>query len=95
MPARLEAHLVALKPAAIRIGGKEMTVASGDSIRTDVSWKYDPKRFERVLSAAGWATKCTCSFHPMRAVMRGHGERGTWAAAGQPRECGPSRNYGS
>ena len=55
-PARVEAHLVARRATAIKAGGHEVNVAPGASIRTDVSWKYDPAGFERLLSEAGWET---------------------------------------
>jgi len=54
-PARVEAHLVAKRPSAIKVGGQDFCLAAGESIRTDVSRKYTPDEFRDLVSSAGWS----------------------------------------
>jgi uncharacterized SAM-dependent methyltransferase len=53
-PTRTEAHLVAKRPAAITIGNYAVRLPSGESIRTDVSWKYSQDEFLGLSAKAGW-----------------------------------------
>ncbi len=53
-PTRTEAHLVVKTPTAIIIGDHEVHLAAGESIRTDVSWKYAQADFLDLLAEAGW-----------------------------------------
>jgi dimethylhistidine N-methyltransferase len=54
-PARTEPHLVARRPTAIIIDDREIPIAAGESIRTDVSWKYSKPDFLTLVAEAGWA----------------------------------------
>jgi dimethylhistidine N-methyltransferase len=53
-PFRVEAHLVATRPAAYRLGDRTIRFAGGESIRTDTSHKYAPDTFRALASAQGW-----------------------------------------
>ncbi|MBD8907334.1 L-histidine N(alpha)-methyltransferase [Methylorubrum zatmanii] len=53
-PFRVEAHLVAIRPASYRLGDRTITVAAGESIRTDTSHKYPPDVFRTLAAAQGW-----------------------------------------
>lgn len=55
-PLRVEAHLVARQPAEYRIGGRTFSFAAGESIHTDTSHKYPPRRFGELAAQAGWET---------------------------------------
>jgi L-histidine N-alpha-methyltransferase len=51
---RIEMHLVALADQVVTIPGvARFTVPAGDSIRTEISNKYTPRRLTRILAAAG------------------------------------------
>jgi uncharacterized SAM-dependent methyltransferase len=54
-PARTEPHLVAIRPTTIIVGEHEIRIAAGESIRTDVSWKYSKPEFLALLAEAGWS----------------------------------------
>lgn len=53
-PFRVEAHLVALRPAIYRLDGREIRFEPGESIRTDTSHKYDPAAFRTLAGRSGW-----------------------------------------
>lgn len=53
-PLRVEAHLVAQRPAAYRLGDRTIRFAAGESIRTDISHKYAPDTFRAVAAEQGW-----------------------------------------
>ena len=53
-PFRVEAHLVALRPAIYRVGGREIRFEPGESIRTDTSHKYAPDAFRALAGSSGW-----------------------------------------
>lgn len=53
-PPRVEAHLVARRPAEWRLGGRTFAFAEGESIHTDTSHKYDPDAFRSIAARAGW-----------------------------------------
>ena len=53
-PFRVEAHLVAQRPAIYRLGGEEIRFAPGESIRTDTSHKYTPAAFRALAERGGW-----------------------------------------
>jgi dimethylhistidine N-methyltransferase len=55
-PSRVEARLVAKKPTVIKVVGRDFHFAPGSAIRTDVSRKYTPAEFERLLAGVGWDT---------------------------------------
>lgn len=54
---RIEMHLVAVVDNTIRIFGDEIHVAEGESIRTEVSYKYDRARLDAVATAGGWTVE--------------------------------------
>ena len=51
---RVEPHLVALADTAIRVGGRDFALTRGESIRTDLSWKYTIEDFSALAASAGW-----------------------------------------
>ncbi len=51
---RIEMHLVAATPQQVQIGPLHVTFATGESIRTEVSYKYDRGRLEALAGASGW-----------------------------------------
>jgi len=53
-PFRVEAHLVATRPGAYRLGDRTIRFAAGETIRTDTSHKYAPDTFRALASAQGW-----------------------------------------
>jgi len=53
-PTRIEAHLVARKATAIEVASRRIQFAPGESIHTDISWKYKPPEFQGVIAAADW-----------------------------------------
>lgn len=53
-PARVEAHLVARNSTDIKVGGKTVALAKGETINTDVSLKYPPSAFHDLARTAGW-----------------------------------------
>ncbi|SFL32409.1 L-histidine N(alpha)-methyltransferase [Methylobacterium pseudosasicola] len=53
-PQRVEAHLVALRPATYRLGDQAIAFAAGERIRTDTSHKYAPSVFQSLASQSGW-----------------------------------------
>ena len=58
-PLRVEAHLVARDAARYRLGGRTIPFAAGESLRTDVSYKYAPETFRALAAEAGWAARET------------------------------------
>ena len=53
-PPRVEAHLVAQRPAEYSIDGHGVSFAQGESIHTDVSHKHEPDVFQALATQAGW-----------------------------------------
>ncbi|KQP24008.1 dimethylhistidine N-methyltransferase [Methylobacterium sp. Leaf102] len=53
-PFRVEAHLVARTSAIYRLGGTAIRFRAGESILTDVSYKYSPDEFQALAREAGW-----------------------------------------
>lgn len=51
---RIEMHLVAVVSNTVRIFGDEIHVAEGETIRTEVSYKYDRALLDRVTRDGGW-----------------------------------------
>ena len=51
---RVEPHLVALTDTQIGLGDRLIDIAAGDSIRTDLSWKYTIEEFSSLAVASGW-----------------------------------------
>jgi L-histidine N-alpha-methyltransferase len=53
---RIEMHLVSRRPQLVRIPGADLVAfREGESVRTEISCKYDRASLERILSAAGLA----------------------------------------
>ncbi|HEV2557685.1 MAG TPA: L-histidine N(alpha)-methyltransferase [Microvirga sp.] len=53
-PPRVEAHLFALGDAAYTVDGERVALKAGESIFTDVSYKYDPDTFRSLARDGGW-----------------------------------------
>jgi L-histidine Nalpha-methyltransferase len=54
--ARIEMHLVSVRPQRIHVPGVgDINVAAGETIRTEISCKYDRDSVEAMLAAAGMA----------------------------------------
>jgi L-histidine Nalpha-methyltransferase len=51
---RIEMHVVAKSAQTVRVGGRAFSFASGESIHTENSYKYDRPRLARVVERAGW-----------------------------------------
>ena len=51
---RIEMHLEAIVPHTVMVGELEFTFAAGETIRTEVSYKYDRPRLDAVAAAGGW-----------------------------------------
>jgi dimethylhistidine N-methyltransferase len=51
---RIEMHLVALHAQSVRLAGRVFRFAAGESIHTESSHKYRPKRIEALAAGAGW-----------------------------------------
>jgi dimethylhistidine N-methyltransferase len=51
---RIEMHLQAVAATTVRLAGDEFHVAEGESIRTEVSYKYDRARLDAVAHDGGW-----------------------------------------
>lgn len=54
---RVEMHLEAVVANTFRVANDEFHVAEGESIRTEVSYKYDRARLDAVAAAGGWAVE--------------------------------------
>lgn len=52
--ARVEMHLVATRDAVFSVAGRPFTLASGETIHTESSHKYDTRSAARLLRAGGW-----------------------------------------
>lgn len=53
-PFRVEAHLVAIRPATYRLGDRSVAFAASESVRTDTSHKYTADAFQALARASGW-----------------------------------------
>ncbi len=51
----VEPHLVALTDTRIGIAGQTVEIIAGESIQTDLSWKYDVEEFSALAFSAGWS----------------------------------------
>lgn len=51
---RIEMHLVSLDDQDIRINGTTVSIAKGESIHTECSYKYTLKEFEKLAKKAGY-----------------------------------------
>lgn len=51
---RVEMHLVSLRAQSVRLGGREIRFAAGETIHTENSHKYRPERLAALARAGGW-----------------------------------------
>ena len=51
---RVEMHLVSRGPQQVRVAGHQFEFSDGESIRTEVSYKYTLAGFAELAAAAGW-----------------------------------------
>lgn len=51
---RIEMHLESLVAQTVTVAGRPVAFAKGETIRTEVSYKYDRSRLEAVTAAGGW-----------------------------------------
>lgn len=51
---RVEMHLVSLRAQRVRLAGREIGFAAGETIHTESSHKYRPDRLRALAAAAGW-----------------------------------------
>ena len=58
---RIEMHLVSERPQTVRIDGKAVRFAAGESIHTESSYKYTVEEFAELAAAAGWRRTQTWS----------------------------------
>jgi dimethylhistidine N-methyltransferase len=56
---RIEMHLVSREPQSIRLGGEEFTFAAGETIRTEVSYKYTLEEFATLAREADLSVAAT------------------------------------
>ncbi|MCL8207678.1 MAG: L-histidine N(alpha)-methyltransferase [Actinomycetia bacterium] len=54
---RIEMHLVSLRAQDVRVAGRCVHFAAGETIHTENSYKFTPEEFERLAAAAGLATR--------------------------------------
>ena len=60
---RIEMHLVSRCTQVIRLGNESFTLAEGETIHTENSYKYTAHEFQQLARAAGWHLKTTWSDH--------------------------------
>jgi uncharacterized SAM-dependent methyltransferase len=46
-------HLVSLKAQTVKVGGQSLSLALGETIKTEHSYKYSPEELASMASAAG------------------------------------------
>lgn len=56
---RIEMHLVSRAAQTVRVAGRTVAFASGESIHTENSYKYAPERMHAMIEAAGWSRQDT------------------------------------
>ncbi|WP_422365162.1 L-histidine N(alpha)-methyltransferase [Pelagibius sp.] len=54
---RIEMHLVSLKDQSVRLGGKKIHFASGETIHTENSYKYNLDSFRALAERGGWRSE--------------------------------------
>ncbi|MBD0272019.1 MAG: L-histidine N(alpha)-methyltransferase [Acetobacteraceae bacterium] len=54
---RVEMHLESLRAQRVRLAGREIRFAAGETIHTENSHKYRPERLEALADAAGWGAR--------------------------------------
>ena len=63
---RMEAHLVSEKAQMVTVAGLQFRFASGESIHTENSYKYEPEVFQALAEDAGWAVEAQWTSPPPR-----------------------------
>jgi uncharacterized SAM-dependent methyltransferase len=73
---RIEMHLISRKAQKMRLCGRTISFAAGESIHTENSYKYSIPRFSALARASGWRldtswtdAKGMFSVHALRAVI--------------------------
>jgi dimethylhistidine N-methyltransferase len=56
---RIEMHLIAKKPQAVRLLGTSFSFRAGETIHTENSYKYSVERFAALARGSGWRIKET------------------------------------
>ncbi|TCZ51099.1 L-histidine N(alpha)-methyltransferase [Roseicella aquatilis] len=56
---RIEMHLVSCHAQRVRLAGREIRFAEGETIHTESSHKYRPERLRALAAAAGWQVAAT------------------------------------
>jgi len=56
---RIEMHLVSTRAQMVRIAGRDIHFAAGETIHTENSYKYTTERFASLAEVAGWKI-CRC-----------------------------------
>ncbi len=56
---RIEMHLVARRDTSVRLDGHEITFRAGESVRTEISRKFEFAALDRLLDQAGWRRENT------------------------------------
>lgn len=51
---RIEMHLISDKDQQVRLGSKIISLAHGESIHTENSYKYTPRKLQELVESAGW-----------------------------------------
>lgn len=55
--ARIEMHLVSLRPQWVRVAGRSFRFAEGETIHTESSHKFTRTGFHELAATAGWTTR--------------------------------------
>lgn len=58
---RVEMHLVSQRAQRVRLAGREIRFAAGETIHTESSHKYRPDRLRALAAAAGWQERAMWS----------------------------------
>ena len=54
---RIEMHLVSTCEQDVRVGGRKIHFAAGETIHTENSYKHTPEAFEQLAAAGGWSCR--------------------------------------
>ena len=54
---RIEMHLVSERSQQVRLGGRTVRFAAGETIHTENSYKYRPEDFEALAARSGWRSE--------------------------------------
>jgi dimethylhistidine N-methyltransferase len=58
---RVEMHLEAQEPLAVRVAGTTVHFAEGETIHTESAYKWEPRAFDTLAAIAGWRLERTFS----------------------------------